>query len=456
MANASNASTGVLGYVFSNDEDAAVHAWALASAPPNETLAPPLVLDAGTFGLVVPPEALEQVATLAADVGLPREVVLLTISSFEATPELNSSNSSLISEPVHVSFRAADGQRLRVSGLRKPLELRFEGLERFNESALQQARCVFWDEDAGSWSREGLARSEQSDGFVCLTSHLTIFGVVFLEAVGRAFRCSSASDVLSVEGLQNLGTTRWLTYAATIVTFVFLAAFAAAMGWGAHLDVKTKRAFSEAEVEAVLLVSRSEERAWEEEWLRHGRSALCCWCLTSAFEKMAWLVSIVFEFEATDDVGKFANPQATTVSRCISLLHSYKAGACRESISVVMASSGERKLRSGSPCAVQGERSTSSHASAISETWDVHYHGVRAVKQYLSASWCSRVTMLLPCLHPWLRLTLMSFFSSHAMRAALVVLKVTTSAFANALFFTSAAQARDSDAKMHWERGVGF
>ena len=450
MANASNASAGVLGYVFSNQEEAAVHAWVLASAPPNETLAPPLVLDAGTFGLVVPPEALEQVATLAADVGLPRQVVLLTISTFEATPELNSSNSnsSLISEPVHVSFRGADGQRLRVSGLTKPLELRFEGLERFNESSLQQARCVFWDEESGSWSREGVTRSEQSEGFVCLTSHLTLFGV-FLEAVGRAFRCSSASEVLSVEGLQNLGTTEWLTYAATILTFVFLLVFAAAIAFGAHLDRRTRRAISAVEVEEVLLVSRSEEQAREAGWSQVGRSALCCWCFTSAFAKMAWLVSTVFGFEAADDVGELANPQAAAVSRCIALLHAYNAGACNESILAVMASSGERKLRSGASFTVQGKRSASSQASATSETWDVHYHGVRAVNQYLSASWYHRVAMLLPCLHPWLMLTLMSLFRSHTMRAALIVLKVATSAFANALFFTSGAQGRDSDAETH-------
>jgi len=77
------------------------------------------------------------------------------------------------------------------------------------------------------------------------------------------------------------------------------------------------------------------------------------------------------------------------------------------------------------------------------------------VNRYLSASWCRRVMILLPCLHPWVRLALLSLFKSHTMRAALVVLKLSTSAFANALFFTTAAQTADSDDECAAQESLG-
>ena len=54
-------------------------------------------------------------------------------------------------------------------------------------------------------------RSELADGFVCLTRHLTIFAVV-LEKVVLVLRCSTASDILSIEGFQNLFRSQWLSH----------------------------------------------------------------------------------------------------------------------------------------------------------------------------------------------------------------------------------------------------
>eukprot|EP00439_Symbiodinium_sp_Y106_P047187 s2424_g6.t1 len=460
-SNASNDSSGVLGYIFAEEEEAAVHAWALNSPSASDTpLTSALTLDANTVGLAVPLESLAQVAELAAAAGGEQEVVLLTISTFQATSALNVSQQALVVDPVRVNFRTAGGQRLRVQALRQPLELRFQHVAAGEGG--RQFQCAFWDEENSRWSRDGVQRSEDMEEFVCLANHLTLFGVV-LDAVAQAFRCSTASDVLSAASFQNMSRTQWLAYPASIFSFVFLGICLAAMLWGLHLDRKAARALPESDVEAVLLVNRAEKKVtWEPDWQKHRHSAFCCWCLAKACDGFAWLVSTIFEFQATDSLAEFTKPQEATVSRCIALLHSQKAGADRKSISAVLTSSGERKLRrrgaSESPHSMQGEQSTTSKASqatAMVQSWDVHTHGVWAVNRYLSASWCRRVMILLPCLHPWVRLALLSLFKSHTMRAALVVLKLSTSAFANALFFTTAAQTADSDDECAAQESLG-
>ena len=460
-SNASNDSSGVLGYIFAEEEEAAVHAWALNSPSASDTpLTSALTLDANTVGLAVPLESLAQVAELAAAAGGEQEVVLLTISTFQATSALNVSQQALVVDPVRVNFRTAGGQRLRVQALRQPLELRFQHVAAGEGG--RQFQCAFWDEENSRWSRDGVQRSEDMEEFVCLANHLTLFGVV-LDAVAQAFRCSTASDVLSAASFQNMSRTQWLAYPASIFSFVFLGICLGAMLWGLHLDRKAARALPESDVEAVLLVNRAEKKVtWEPDWQKHRHSAFCCWCLAKACDGFAWLVSTIFEFQATDSLAEFTKPQEATVSRCIALLHSQKAGADRKSISAVLTSSGERKLRrrgaSESPHSMQGEQSTTSKASqatAMVQSWDVHTHGVWAVNRYLSASWCRRVMILLPCLHPWVRLALLSLFKSHTMRAALVVLKLSTSAFANALFFTTAAQTADSDDECAAQESLG-
>ncbi|CAE7309516.1 Atrnl1 [Symbiodinium necroappetens] len=448
-ANASNASSRVLGYVFAEEKEAAVHAWALDPSSSDAPLTSVLTLDADTVGLAVPPESLAQVAELAAAVGGDQEVVLLTISTFPATSALNVSQRALVADPVRVNFRTAGGERLRVQGLRQPLELRFQYVAAAEGG--RQLQCAYWDEENSRWSRDGVQGFEGADEFVCLANHLTLFGVV-LDAVAQAFRCSTASDVLSAASFQNMSRTQWLAYPASIFSFVFLGIFLAA------------RALPQSDVEAVLLVNRAEKKVtWEPDWRKHRHSAFCCWCLAKACDGLAWLVSTIFEFQATDSLAEFAKPQEATVSRCIALLHSQKAGADRKSISAVLTSSGERKLRrrgaSESPHSIQGEQSTTSKATqataAMVQSWDVHSHGVWAVNRYLSASWCRRVMILLPCLHPWVTLALLSLFKSHTMRAALVVLKLSTSAFANALFFTTAAQGADSDDECAEQASLG-
>ena len=280
-------------------------------------------------------------------------------------------------------------------------------------------------------------------------------------------------------------------YPATILTFLSLLLLAIAFAWAVRLDSKASNALVDEEVESMLLVSRQPKSTHELEAQTKHRA--CCSCLGGAasgpslvhplplktnalpvtqtdvffpcavcglFGGMfaeAWLVSTMFEVEAPDNVSELLDTAKTaSVNRCIASIHSYRAGACRQSIRVVMKSTGERKLRQRSSFRTsQGEeseldhtqsRATTASASAVTATWGVHYHGVWAVEKFLHASWCMRIVLLLPAMHPWMALALVSLFGSHKRRAALIILKLATATFTSALFFTNGAQSFDSDA----------
>ena len=218
----------------------------------------------------------------------------------------------------------------------EPLELKFEGSQ---ELRSQRARCKWWDAEAEAWAEDGVRRSfrpEHAEEFVCLTSHLTIFGAV-LEAVRLVLQCSTASEVLSVDGLQNLGTAQWLHYVATIVTFVSISFFAGAMIWAMHRDCRTAEDLPPEEVAEALLVSRSEvqpggfeaEGEEAEEVQPHAQGAAnrhCCRCprcsrcracAMKTLDGAVWLLSTMFEVQAADSVSELLDVKMAMVNRCI-------------------------------------------------------------------------------------------------------------------------------------------
>ena len=299
---------------------------------------------------------------------------------------------------------------------------------------------------------------------VCLTSHLTIFAVV-LEAVKTVLQCSTAAQVLSAEGFRNIGVShenqapllhslsfltaldppkrggtltlinshtgavQWLRGTASIFFLVSIGLFAVALAWGWYLDLKASRTIPAEEVEAALMVSRmgqdhKDGEETEEPREESGQKGGCC---MNCLDTSVWLASSIFSIPATDSVSELLDARVATVNRCISSVHSFRAGACRQSIKVAMA--GKDQLR-----------------SSLSRKWQIHYHAAVAVEKFLSSSWLQRVMILLPCMHPWVTLRLASIFRPHVVRAALVILKLVSAAFTNAMFFTSTGtQAMGSD-----------
>ncbi|CAJ1341038.1 unnamed protein product, partial [Effrenium voratum] len=74
-------------------------------------------------------------------------------------------------------------------------------------------------------------------------------------------------------------------------------------------------------------------------------------------------------------------------------------------------------------------------------------HGVSAVDDFLQASWCRRVVLLFPSLHPWVTLFCYCMFSSARVRVALVTLKLVSAAAGNALFYGSEGETSDECAE---------
>ena len=125
------------------------------------------------------------------------------------------SGRQLVSAPVSITFRGPDGRKIPMTSLTSPIEIRMPA-----ES--QGAFCAFWDEETASWSTRGLTLVSLEDGpngpeVVCQTTHLTLFGAV-LDTLIRVVRCSTASQVFSAQGFENLGKGKWLPYAPSIIT----------------------------------------------------------------------------------------------------------------------------------------------------------------------------------------------------------------------------------------------
>ena len=119
----------------------------------------------------------------------------------------------MVSPVVSITFRGPDGRRIPMPSLAKPMSIRL-----FTNSSA--ASCAFWDEENAIWSARGLSRLSFEDGvgLLCQTTHLTLFGAV-LDAFLRVLQCSTASEVFSSEGFQNIGRGEWLPYTPSIVTF---------------------------------------------------------------------------------------------------------------------------------------------------------------------------------------------------------------------------------------------
>ena len=174
-----------------------VHAWALkppASEASEASGSGELMLSAGSHRVMLPREVLTQALELSANsvdsetsasdfvlLTVASDFVLLTVTGMSQAPMLlNSSNSSeLLGQPVSVNFRSPSGMRIAMDRLAKPMQLGFDVEEQSRSRTGWKAVCAFWDEEASVWAHAGVVRSEEvADEFICVTSHLTIFGAI--------------------------------------------------------------------------------------------------------------------------------------------------------------------------------------------------------------------------------------------------------------------------------------
>eukprot|EP00435_Cladocopium_sp_Y103_P006577 s3471_g2.t1 len=114
------------------------------------------------------------------------------------------------------------------------------------------------------------------------------------------------------------------------------------------------------------------------------------------------------------------------VSRCIRMLHSHKAGACWDSLRLVMIeSSTSRALMKSQGLLHRTKRKFNKALSLVlgrsekvapmvqKEEWH-ESGGVRIVEGFLSGSWSSRVCSLAPAVHPWLKAVQSRYLVGHA------------------------------------------
>lgn len=110
---------------------------------------------------------------------------------------------TLAAPPVSMKVAfASSGETVHVSGLAKPI------LVTVMSERPEGYKCAFWDEQAGSWSTEGVSTGTDPDGSMqCATTHLSLFGAIF-EELGQVLQCSNAK-ILSSEGIKKLGKGHW-------------------------------------------------------------------------------------------------------------------------------------------------------------------------------------------------------------------------------------------------------
>ncbi|CAE7035569.1 ATRN [Symbiodinium natans] len=206
--NSSN-SSGILGRALTQSHLATIQTLALDSLAISD-MSHNVTVQSASASVEIPPDVVAQAAA-AGGSGL----VLLSVSVglAELGTGLNDSEGgaghALVSRPVSITFRGLDGNRIPMPSLARPIEVLIVG-------ATEGSWCAFWDEerrypdmrlsltlnffkeDTGTWSSEGLRAVS-----------FRVFGAV-LETFLQVLRCSTAAQVFSAEGFENLskGTPR--------------------------------------------------------------------------------------------------------------------------------------------------------------------------------------------------------------------------------------------------------
>jgi len=361
--------------------------------------------------------------------------VVLSFTSFSSSAwSSDSENHEMAGLPVSISLWSLDSSPIRLSDAAVPLQIRIP-----TDNA--EAECVFWSETSEEWSSVGLRKVGYEDGnLICESTHLTIFSTLFRQ-IALALRCSTAPALLSAEGLSAFSRfPGWLAHTSSLVVVLSLFFFGLCMASAVGTDRLSEDVNKE---DLVVLVKSPDE------------PARCCKPLLKA--------SAVLGMEDTlRDLLALRDRKAVYeafVSRCIRLLHSHKAGACWDSVRIVMIeSSASRALMKSQSLMHRTKRRLDKAFSRIfNRSWKVQpeneeWHergGVKIVEGFLFGSWWSRVWSLAPAVHPWLRAVQSSLFSSHSSRTMLMYLKLATAGAINALFFQGSSLSSNSDDECH-------
>eukprot|EP00438_Fugacium_kawagutii_P023046 Skav227260 [mRNA] locus=scaffold3417:21309:29480:- [translate_table: standard] len=364
-------------------------------------------------------------------------------------------NASALSSPaLSINFWTADGSRVDVKDLARPLYFTLEVSD-------PTARCGFWDEDIDKWSDEGLNTVPGNGIIECSTAHLTIFGAirdVFLKNILLVLQCSTFSTLWTREAFERLQDPSWLESPSSILNIVFhvLGVVSIVLAW--LYDRKQERLVPWEEREMVLFRDKAEEgqstkkfrvTEMEEEGAPKTWS---CWsrCMGCCNQSLEY-VSHATGGDATVEALKEAvgNADTAAVNRAISTLQSHKSGIARSQISVFNQINNMEKIAESTENLQRQETNLTNWTKETKAVDDFRLRtkdeGQAAAEAFLQRGWLCRVATLWPASHPWAKATHFSMLAPVRVSVALLVLKITSAAALSAVFFSSGSPTPDAD-----------
>ncbi|CAJ1399619.1 unnamed protein product [Effrenium voratum] len=297
-------------------------------APKNATVA---TVTAGDAAVEVPAQLLQQASALAA--GGP---VLLSLASSQGLAEkmsvakdVSGVEATLASVPLVIDLRDAQGRKLKLGRLEKPMLLELP------VGNITGSTCAYWDEEKAAWAYDGLEDmpGREDGAAICLTHHLSIFAMIVKDDVTAALACSTASQLLTQEAVRNLARTERYAPAPSFVFLGGILLAAVGMGFAWRWDRKADARVSWATREALLL-HQEHEVPKEETNVRLGCLGKCADCVLK-------FLGFAFEVKGlnlVDLTRQCAHAPTAAINYSLQAIHARRAGLAKESMRAMMKS----------------------------------------------------------------------------------------------------------------------
>ncbi|CAJ1401305.1 unnamed protein product [Effrenium voratum] len=364
-------------------------------------------IQAGDAVVDVPPELLLQAARQSS-------VVLLSLTNMaqDLASKIQSSQgavtSRLVSQPLVVDFRDANGTVLEMGNLDRPLTLEMSA-----PGNLSGLACAFWNEGTASWSTDGMTLVGSTNNTqICETSHLSIFAIIemVIEQSIQALDCSTAGQLLTQKAFRQLGANGdWIQHDAAVAIICMICLFCIFWWMACRQDWAAGRNLPRKTREAILfrLADESPDRDVGLIWLLYHHPVAAASHGLRVLRKLP------------------AAPR-------LAVLYSLELDHARRSRLHLKSLNAVRSKGSAKP------NSAVAHAlSDIQQRYDVYGNAEDSVNAILSSSFWRRALTLWISLHPMLVLLQSCMFTPAKVRVALIFARVFGAGLGNAVFFAN-------------------
>ncbi|CAE7257526.1 rngB, partial [Symbiodinium pilosum] len=158
-----------------------------------------------------------------------------------------------------------------------------------------------------------------------------------------------------------------------------------------------------------------------------------------------------FDLPDADFLADMMHPkvaQVVAVNRCVSSVYAYYSRTDGQSMRAAETHIGQEHMRTSEShgVSVTVKKYVARESRMHADEWVVLKTAkASTVDEFLRSPWYKRVFVLVRAMHPWITMQYVSLFRSHAVRAALIILKLVSAGAVNALFFISTSTTPDSD-----------